>query len=110
MRALFEWKLNARAPDELKNIILNTSWFDEIRYIRIKYAIHHNHSIGGILNNNAVQLVSHLRDDDKKTLERTYHINDIQKISDDVLQFFDTLADCLCDNFNMLPFRIRKNV
>ena len=106
-----DWKKDIRnnkitLHQKLRELILNTPWFDEIRNIRVKYAVHHNYSMGGIIDYNTTQLVSHLRRKNGKQMQMLYHIRDIQRISDSILTFFNDLGDYISTNFDSLPIRI----
>ena len=92
-------------PDDLKELMENTPWYDEFHKLRNKYTVHWGYSVGGIvkfISSISLQLLSHY----KKDAEIIYEVNDINKLCKDILNFFTEFNDFLCDNFHLFPIRI----
>ena len=93
-------------PATLGEIVSSTPWFDDLRELRVKYVIHHNFSICAISEKNEIRIRSSLKDYKEEKLS----IEDMQKISNEVYDFFVTLSGYLCDNVNTLPIRINTKI
>lgn len=92
-------------PDDLKKLMEDTPWYDEFYKLRNKYTVHYGYSIGGIINNTKIQLLSH----NEQETEIIYDIEDIKKISSDIYLFFNDLNEFLCGNFDIFPIKMSVN-
>ena len=90
-------------PSDLEELIKKTFWYDDFEKLRNRYTAHYGFHIGGILNSNALQLLSHYEE------EKRYDIDDIQKLSDEIYRFFEDLNKFLCDNIDSFPIHIKKS-
>ena len=99
---------NYLMPTDLKELIINANWYDELDKLRNRYTIHWGYSIGGIVKNIPsiyIQLLSHYKED----VEILYDVNDINKLCNDILNFFTDFNNFLCNNFDLFPIRITKS-
>lgn len=92
-------------PNDLEELMRKTLWYSKFEKLRNKYTIHYGYSIGGIVDNTKIQLLSH-NEEDKEIL---YNIDDMQELCYDVISFFEELNKFLCENFDSLPIKIKKN-
>jgi len=93
--------------EELKKIINDADWFDELKDVRDDYIVHHgmllSPSIGIVGEQIELRFYSHTRKRDV-----AFTIKKIQKLSDDIHQFLEDLTGFLCDNLDLLPITILK--
>ena len=104
-RSFTDWRkdiINGKflVPSDLEELMRNATWYDEFYKLRNRYTIHYGYSVGSIINYRTLQLLSHYEE------EIMYDINDVQRLCDDIYQFFEDLNKFLCDNFDKLPIRI----
>lgn len=95
-------------PTDLKELMINANWYDEFDKLRNKYTIHWGYSVGSIvkfISSISIQLLSHYKED----AEIIYDVNDINKLCNDILNFFTEFNDFLCNNFDLFPIRITKS-
>ena len=107
------WKLSFRdwkdkivkgsliAPEDFKELFINTRWYETLDMLRNEYTIHHNISIGGVVNKTKFQFISNL---DER--QKIYDIKEMENLSDDILTYFKDYNDFLCNNFDLLPIQI----
>lgn len=90
-------------PTKLKELIVNTPWFDELKDVRDDYVVHDGYTALGVQNWDTLVLRS-ITD----STEIYYNHEKIQKLCDDILDFLKNLNNYLCDNFEILPVEITK--
>lgn len=88
-------------PSELKELIINTPWFDELKDVRDDYVVHNGYALHGISNWDTIILRSITNNSEIK-----YDITRIQNMCDDISGFLEKLNNYLCVNFEKLPIKI----
>lgn len=91
-------------PPNLKKLIVNTPWFDELKDVRDDYVVHDGYTAYGVKNWNTLILRS-ITDG----TEIHYDTTKIQKLCDDIPNFLDNLNNFLCDYFEILPVEIIRS-
>lgn len=99
-------KYDGEGLGELRKIIENADWFDELKTLRDDYIVHHGFQLAHIAVSEN-QLGMDLRSSSKEK-EVFYTIESIQKLSQKMYEFLEDLNKFLCDNFDLLPIRITK--
>ena len=99
-------KYEGNGLEELKKIICNANWFDELKNLRDDYVVHH-----GLFFHNIVfadsKLGFQLRSQLKKE-EVFLSIEKVKEVSQNIFQFLEELNKFLCDKIDLLPIEINK--
>lgn len=101
------WYINSDKiiePD-LKNIIKNAKWFENVKFMRDKYIVHNAWSDGSIIIHPVITLrfFSYV----KNFLEKRISIIDIYNLDNNMHNFSHKLNDYLCKNLNKIPIKVR---
>lgn len=94
--------------EELKKVIENTTWFEELKELRDKPIAHRGHhyaQIGTIGERVGIWL---LYIKNGKLKEKFYSNLEINELCQKIHHFLEDLNKFLCDNFDLLPIRITK--